>query len=79
MNNNEKVFISISYLVRELRKAYIASCKALGLANKLKRHRARVLARMNIIRKELNQFEKQIHKGFVAYSGCISNKLYMGF
>ena len=79
---NSYVIISIGQLIQALRQAYITSCKALGLANKLgqTKHKSRILRRMNWIRQELSAYEKQIADAFVtiAYKGAILDKLALG-
>jgi hypothetical protein len=74
---NKSVYITIGQLIQALKLAYIASCKALGLANKLKASKSRILGQMNRLRAELKKWEAKIVHGLdmVCYSGCIAVKL----
>ena len=74
------VYITIGQLIQSLRLAYVAACKALGLANKLKRakgQRGRIMSHLNRIRAELKRYEAQVANGFdvIAYKGCILSRL----
>lgn len=74
-------YICLGELIHNLKLAYIASCKALALANKLKRkeHKSRILGRMNQIRAELCKFESMASNGglfdCIKYTGVILGKL----
>lgn len=70
--------VSLASLVPALRMAYVASCKALGLANKLKdsKRKGQVMARLNRLRNELKKFDNDnlsIMES-VAYRGLLINK-----
>ena len=70
--------VSIANLVSALRVAYVAACKALGLANKLKdsKRRGQVMARLNKLRSELKKYDNgnlSIMES-VAYRGLLINK-----
>lgn len=74
--------INIQYLLLRLRKAYVAACKGLKLANKLKSksHKSRIMGRMNKIRAELRKYElmaiNRPETGFILgynYTGVIFN------
>lgn len=74
-------FICLGELIHSLKVAYVASCKALALANKLKRkeHKSRIMGRMNQIRAELSRFESMVSNGdlfdCIKYTGVILGKL----
>ena len=73
----KNVYITIGQLIQSLRIAYVAACKALSLANKLKASKSRIMAQMNRIRAELKRYEAQIAMAFdvVPYGGCIVSKI----
>lgn len=73
-------YICLGELIHNLKLAYVASCKALALANKLKHngHKSRILGRMNQIRAELSRFESMADGRLfdtIKYNGVILGKL----
>jgi hypothetical protein len=68
-----KTYTNVITLCLTLKRAYVIACKALGLANKLgnKKHKGRILSRLNRIRSELKRYEDAPLFEMVCYNGVI--------
>lgn len=76
---NKNSYFAIGHIIQALKAAYVASCKGLKLANKLKsaKDKSRIMSRMNRLRSELKKWEKLIADAFtsVKYDGLVSSIL----
>lgn len=76
---NKNTYFAIGHIIQALKAAYVASCKGLKLANKLKsaKDKSRIMSRMNRIRSELKKWEKLVADAFtsVKYDGLVISLL----
>jgi len=78
----EYKIVNLTELIQALRIAYVAACKAMGLARKLKnkaanaKHRSRATSLKNKIYGELRKYDKGTLSIFesIAYRGVLINK-----
>ena len=66
--------ILVVNLITRLKHAYAAACKALGLANKLKRNdlKGAILSRLNSLRSELKKYGKYSFITNIRYTGILA-------